>query len=44
MGYWSKHAQTVEELKLVAAESIKFQDKKKLAALAEIVAAFHPGA
>ena len=40
MGYWSKHAQTVEELKLVAAESIKFQDKKKLAALAEIVAAF----
>lgn len=40
MGYWSKHAQTVEELKLVAAESIKFQDKKKLAQLAEIVAAF----
>ncbi|ANZ48623.1 putative virion structural protein [Erwinia phage vB_EamM_ChrisDB] len=40
MGYWSKHAQTVGELKLVAAESIKFQDKKKLAALAEIVAAF----
>ncbi|QVW28559.1 hypothetical protein pEaSNUABM8_00062 [Erwinia phage pEa_SNUABM_8] len=40
MGYWSKHAQTVGELKLIAAESIKFQDKKKLAALAEIIAAF----
>lgn len=40
MGYWSKHAQTAKELKLVAAESIKFQDKKKLASLADLVAAF----
>lgn len=40
MGHWSRHAQTVAELKLVAAESIKFQDKKKLATLADIVARF----
>jgi len=40
MGYWSKHAQSVKELKRVAAESIKFQDKKKLASLADIVAKF----
>lgn len=40
MGYWSKKAQTVAELKLVAAESIKFQDKKKLAELADLIGRF----
>lgn len=39
-GYWAKRAKTVAEHKLVAAESIRFQDKKKLAALAELVEAF----
>jgi hypothetical protein len=40
MGYWAKRAMSVAELKLVAAESIRFQDKKKLAALAELVETF----
>lgn len=39
-GYWAKRAMTVAELQLVAAESIRFQDKKKLAALTELVEAF----
>lgn len=40
MGHWSKLSATVAELKLVAAESIRFQDKKKLASLAAVVESF----
>jgi len=40
MGYWSKRAKTAAEYKVVAQESIRFQNKKKLATLAELVETF----
>lgn len=40
MGHWLKHIQSVAEAKAVATESIGFQNKKKLAELAGIVANF----
>ncbi|EBV0299523.1 hypothetical protein DNH98_18475 [Salmonella enterica subsp. enterica serovar Enteritidis] len=40
MGYWQNHIASVADAKVVAAESIKFQDKKKLAELADIIAKF----
>ena len=40
MGYWQNHIASVADAKVVAAESIKFQDKKKLAELADVIAKF----
>ncbi|QVW55161.1 hypothetical protein pEaSNUABM29_00117 [Erwinia phage pEa_SNUABM_29] len=40
MGHWQKHIRSVAEAKVVARESIGFQDKKKLAALAAVIGKF----
>lgn len=40
MGHWQRHIKTVAEAKAVARESIRFQDKKKLAELADVVGKF----
>lgn len=40
MGHWQRHIKTVADAKAVARESIRFQDKKKLAELADIVGKF----
>ncbi|EDJ3473638.1 hypothetical protein CGY83_16245 [Salmonella enterica subsp. enterica serovar Enteritidis] len=40
MGHWQKHITSLADAKAVASESIGFQDKKKLASLAEVVRKF----